>query len=201
MATTINPAVSRVTAAQWFLHLGLFVFGLAVGATVACVAVVAVAAGVEAVAGLAAWAVVAALVIAVAVARDLGVNAPVPYRDVQVPQVLRYLVPPSLLALAFGAHLGTGFLTRFTYSSHTAFMVTLPLVITDPLVVATTILLFAAGKAMVLVAFHRRSPEEVALISERHPGWATYGRQAMRLANGSFSALVLLSALRLGGVI
>jgi hypothetical protein len=80
------------------------------------------------------------------------VGAPVPYRNVQVPQVLRYLLPPSLLALAFGAQLGTGFLTRYTYSTHTAAMLLLPLAINDPAVIVMTVVAFALGKGLVVIA-------------------------------------------------
>lgn len=200
MAMTINPAVSRMSTFRWLLHLGSFVLGVAVGATLAFVAVVTLAAGLQAGGGRAAWAVVACLVIALAIARDLGIQTPVPYRDVQVPQVLRYLLPPSFVALSYGTHLGFGFLTRFTYSSHAAFMLALPLFVRDPLVVAAAILFFAAGKAVVVVAFHGQTGEQITEIRDRHPTWGTRGRQGIRLANALVSALIIVTALRVGGV-
>ena len=111
------------------LAAGVYASGVAVGAALAFVVVASLAAAVEAFGGRRLWIGAGVVVVALAVARDLGVNAPVPYRNVQVPQVLRYLLPPGLLAFTYGTQLGVGFLTRFTYSTHTALMVALPCLI------------------------------------------------------------------------
>src|SRR5881227_3762278 len=151
-STGLNPAVSGARYRRWLGHLILYVVAVAIGAAAAAFVLVILATGMERIGGKIAWVVLAAPVIALAVARDLGARTPVPYRNVQVPQVLRYLLPPSALAVAYGAQLGTGFLTRYTYSTHTAAMLLLPLATHDPVVIALTIAALAIGKGVVVVA-------------------------------------------------
>jgi hypothetical protein len=200
MATSLNPAVSRVSYPRWFLHLGAHVFGVAAGALVAFLVLASFAAGIEAVAGRELWILAGAAVVALAVARDLGAKTPVPYRDVQVPQVLRYLLRPALLAFTYGAQLGVGFLTRYTYSTHTAVLVALPLVVGDPLLVLGSILAFALGKGVVLLASVGTSTDEGPFSIAGRPRWRINGLRLIKLANAATAATLVVTALHVGGV-
>jgi hypothetical protein len=196
MATTINPAVSRATYLRWFGHVGAFTAGVAGGASLALVTLASVAAA----AGERLWIVVGAALVVLAVARDLGANTPVPYRDVQVPQVLRYLLAPGPLALVYGTQLGIAFLTRYTYSTHLAVMVALPLVLVDVRLAAGVILAFAVGKTVVILAFARMSSDDVPRAVDRHPTWRTGGLRLLRAANAFVSTIIVVTALHEGGV-
>jgi hypothetical protein len=200
-STALNPAVSRAGYRRWFGHLAIYVLAVALGAALTWLVVATFATGVEKVGGEITWACAAAVVIALAIARDLGVDTPVPYRNVQVPQVLRYLLPPSLLALSYGAQLGTGFLTRYTYSTHTAAMLLLPFAINDPLVVAMTLAGLALGKGIVVVASVGTTSDEGAGAIDVRLRWRRRGLQIMRSVNAGVAALLVVLSLSLGGVL
>ena len=121
MAFTINPAVSGASYRRWSLHAGLFVVGVGLGAMVTY----AVARSVYrllAIAAPASWLEIALPLIALAALRDLGAQVPVPYPARQVPEWLRHVLSPGWTAISYGSQLGTGFLTRYTYATHAAFV-------------------------------------------------------------------------------
>jgi hypothetical protein len=149
MAMTINPAVSRASYRRWLLHVALFALGVSGGALTTYFAtrgLYLLVSGVSA----SAWLLLAISVLVLAALRDLGAPAPVPYRNgKQVPEWLRRMLPTGAVATVYGAELGTGFLTRFTYSAHTAFAVMLAAQAHAGWI-ALAIAAFAAGKSIVL---------------------------------------------------
>lgn len=185
---TINPAVSRVRYTRWAIHVGLFAVGTAAGA----VASYAVARGLYdlvAIASATTWLVITLPVLALAALRDLGVPAPVPYPGRrQVPEWLRRAVPPGLAAITYGAQLGTGFLTRFTYSTHTAFVALLASQSSSQ-VVGAGVLAFAFSKSVVLLtALAGTSYREFDRnVLQRH---TNRSHQALRLANALLTLAV-----------
>jgi hypothetical protein len=131
MGTTINPAVSGVGTRRWLLHIGVHIAAVALGASLLMALLRAAKSGLELALGTAAWPALAVTLIAVAVLRDVTERTPVPYlTGTQVPEWLRHMVPPTVTAAAYGLHLGLGFLTKYTYSTHMAFIVMLPLLAT-----------------------------------------------------------------------
>jgi hypothetical protein len=196
MALTINPAVSRVSYRRWTLHVVLFVVGVGTGAlviyTITRVLYVLVAA-----ISPSAWLAVTLPLIGLAALRDLGVPAPVPYpARRQVPEWLRGMLPPGLTAIAYGGQLGTGFLTRFTYSTHTAFVA---LLATQPpaAVVAVAVLAFALSKSFVVASSlaGKSYPEFEQRLLRRH---RNRGQTTLRLANAALAvtaAAVLITNL------
>jgi hypothetical protein len=200
-STSLNPAVSRAGYRRWLGHLTVYVLAVALGAAATTFVLVVLSTGVERIGGKIAWFSVAAPVVALAVTRDLGARTPVPYRNVQVPQVLRYLLPPSLLALAYGAHLGTGFLTRYTYSTHTAAMLLLPLATNNPALIVMTIAALALGKGLVVIASAGTTSDEGAEGIDVRLRWRPRGLQIMRCVNAGAAALLVLSSLSSGGVL
>jgi hypothetical protein len=151
MATTINPAVSGVSYRRWSFHVVLYTIGVAMGALLCYAVVYGLYSAITYSLPRWAWLAVAAPFLALVVLRDLGARVRVPYPErTQVPEWLRHVLPPALVALAYGGELGVGFLTRFTYSTHLAFVVALPLVGSARTVLALA-LLFALGKTIVVV--------------------------------------------------
>jgi hypothetical protein len=151
MAATINPAVSGVRVSRWSLHVGIFVIAVAIGAAASYGATYAFFSIVSRLWGLQAWFAVAAAFVVACIARDIGLRSPVPYRNVQVPEWLRRILPPATAAGAYGVHLGIGFLTKFTNSTHLAFLALLPAARPGWLAIVP-IGVFATSKAIVLVA-------------------------------------------------
>lgn len=150
MALTINPAVSRGNRG-WLVDSAFFFAGTLVGATaslVLCLAVV-LALGAVLPGGLVAGLLV--VIVAAAALHDLGLPFPLPYRQRQVPEPLRELLPTSAVALVFGAMLGVGFLTLFTYSTHLALLVAMPFLPSVGAMLAA-VAVFALGKSLVLVS-------------------------------------------------
>jgi hypothetical protein len=86
-----------------------------------------------------------------AVLHDLGVPLPLPYRQRQVPEWLRDVLPAGAVAAAYGFMLGVGFLTLFTYSAQLAAILSLPFLGSLWEVVAVASV-FAAAKTLVLLA-------------------------------------------------
>lgn len=151
MALTINPAVSGVGRRRWILHVGLFALGVSSGALVTYAVVRGVYALVAAISP-AAWLAIALPLIGIAALRDLGLPVPVPYPERrQVPEWLRHVLSPSLTAIAYGGQLGTGFLTRFTYSTHIAFVALLASQ-SSIAVVVVGVLTFAVAKSIVVLS-------------------------------------------------
>lgn len=150
MAMTINPAVSRASYKSWVLHVALFALGISAGAFGTYGATHGLYRLLTAVSPTA-WLIVAVSVLVLAALRDLGARTPVPYRNgKQVPEWLRRMLPPGAVAVAYGGQLGTGFLTTFTYSAHTAFAILLAAQGQIGWVVLA-IVAFAGGKSIVLL--------------------------------------------------
>jgi hypothetical protein len=184
-STTLNPTVSRVGYWHWLFHLLIYAVSLAIGASVAFMVIMVLASGADGVLGSNGWYAVAIPIVALAIGRDLGFRTPVPYRNVQVPQVLRYLMPPSFLAVAYGTQLGTGFLTRYTYSSHTAAMLFLPFVARDNArLIPVAIGVFALGKTIVVIAGAGTSSDEGPLGIDQRLRWRRRGLLLTRQAIG-----------------
>lgn len=190
MATTINPTVSGTSYRRWLGHVGLFAMGVSIGAFLvflASAAVLLTLAAIDPRLSVAA----AATLIAIGVSRDLGLSSWVPYRDrTQVPEWLRKTVWPGFTALAYGSHLGLGFLTRFTYSTHLAFVVVLPFLTTFGGVLLA-IGTYAAGKCIVILlsvagrTYAEFEPRNLYRFRSRRYGW-----RALRLANAAIALLV-----------
>jgi hypothetical protein len=150
MALTVNPAVSR-NRKQWLIHAALFFMGSFVGCIAAAllglsvVELLALVLTGKAVAALAAGAILWAVL------HDLGVPLPLPYRQRQVPEWLRDVLPAGAVAAAYGFMLGVGFLTLFTYSAQLAAILSLPFLGSLWEVVAVASV-FAAAKTLVLLA-------------------------------------------------
>lgn len=123
MGTTLNPAVRRVSLITWGGWVGLFGLAVTVGVLTLAVPARAGFAVASLLAPHQALTFLAVASVAFAVARELGFAVPVPYRNVQVPETWRRVLPGWLLATAFGFQLGLGFSTRFTTSLHTLMIV------------------------------------------------------------------------------
>lgn len=149
MALTVNPAVSGGRR-KWALHTLLFGSGVFLGGLTSVLGVailVALAAGIlseSVVVGI-----IAAALVWAALA-DLGLQLPLPYLDRQVPEWFRDVLPQAAVALSFGAMLGTGFFTMFTYSAHATMLLLLAFQPTTQKIV-WAIGLFALGKTLVLL--------------------------------------------------
>ncbi len=194
MALTINPAVSGGRA-RWALDASAFLLGVFVG-TLATLWVVLVA---ETLVGMLSSARVVALVVAGLVAyaslRDLGFAIPVPYRRQQVPEPLRQMLPPPVVAVLYGAQLGAGFLTPFTYGVHSTYALAAPLLHGALLVAAAG--LFALGKATVLLASaDLRTMDAVAYSSPRRFHLSLIQIVALRATSLGVSAVLVLTLVR-----
>ena len=190
MATTINPAVSGVSYRRWVGHVGLYIAGVSSGAMLTYALTHALYAAVSSVAPPAGWLVVALPLVGLAALRDLGVHAPLPYPALrQVPEWLRQMLPPGATALAYGSQLGTGFLTRFTYSTHTAFVMILASQ-SSVWIVGPAVLAFALAKSVsVLTSLAGTSYpdfEKRILLRQRTSARA---QQALRVANAAMAAV------------
>jgi hypothetical protein len=180
MALTINPAVSGASYRRWSLHVGLFVVGVALGAMVTY-AVTRSLYQLLAIAAPASWLAIALPLIALAALRDLGAQVPVPYPARQVPEWLRRVLSPGWTAISYGSQLGTGFLTRYTYATHAAFVALLATQ-SSVTVVGVAVLAFALTKSIVVVsslAGRSYSEFEQGLL-HRH---RTRGQATLRAAN------------------
>jgi hypothetical protein len=191
---SINPAVGRVSRRRWRLHVGVFALGVSIGALATYVAVRALYVLVATVSP-AAWLAVALPMVGLAAVHDLGMAVPIPYpARRQVPEWLRRVAPPGVTAAAFGAQLGTGFLTRFTYSTHTGFVALLATQ-APPVVVGSAVLIFALTKSIVVAT----SSTDVAPASHERMLLGRFrlrGQGALRVANGVLTiatAAVLLT--------
>lgn len=196
MALTINPAVGGVGYRRWLLHVALFALGVTSGALVTYAIARSLYAAVAEIAPTA-WLAVALPLIAATVLRDLGVHTPVPYpARRQVPEWLRRALPPGPTALLYGGELGTGFLTRFTHSTHTAFVF---LLATQAFGrdVMLVVLAFASAKSIVVVtsAASGSYPELEQRVLRRY---RMTGQTTLRVANALVAAaagVVLIATL------
>jgi hypothetical protein len=96
------------------------------------------------------------------------------------------MVPPGVTATAYGAQLGTGFFTRFTYSTHTAFVALLASQ-GSPVVVGGAVLTFALAKSVVVLSSPagRTYAEFEPRLLRRH---RLRGTTTLRLANALLAA-------------
>ena len=162
MALTINPAVSRGNR-NWLAHSASFTAGTFFGGLIALALSLLTVALLRTVAPEGAVRVLLAAVVVWAALHDLGLPLPLPYRQRQVPEWLRDLLPPGVTALVYGVMLGVGFLTLFTYSAHLAVLAALPL-LGSLTVMLAVIALFALSKSLVLLsAAGASSLEEIPL--------------------------------------
>lgn len=134
------------------------------------------------------------LVVSLGLLRDVGVPAPVPYRDRQVPEGWRRRFPIGVAVAAYGAVLGFGFATRYTTSVPLAFMADLVLV-RSLWIVAAGVAIYAISRTLT-VQSGRISPGSVvagvvaAIRADQPRRWA---RQLVALAaTGSVLVLVLV---------
>ena len=194
MGATVNPAVSGVGYGRWGLHAALYTLGVCCGATI----VYAVAAAAYHLLGgsVRTWLILAIPLLGLVVLRDLGLRVRVPYREgVQVPEWVRQMLGAGSTAFAYGIHLGIGFLTRFTYSGHLAFVLVLPL-LDWPGPVLAAVATFGIGKAVVVFTSvaGKTYPEYERRILFRYRR-RTHGYTALRVANAGLAislALVLI---------
>lgn len=161
MVLTINPAVSRTKGAllaQAFAFLSGSILG---GLTSLLVGLIVLRSlqgtiGSPILTGIVCGAVILAIL------RDFGLPVWLPYRERQVPEGLRELLPAPVVAAEFGFELGVGFLTLFTYSVHLAVVLALPLLDSTTKMLAGVIL-FSLGRTLVLlVGLDAQDPEEIA---------------------------------------
>jgi hypothetical protein len=146
MALTINPAGSG-TRSRWLADTGTFFVGVLLGA-LASAAVIITAVGLLSLFVPRAWLPVTVLPLAgLAVLRELGL--PVPYRNRQVPEWWRSVLPTRLMSLAYGLALGFGFATLFTSAAHTVMLLALPFV-DSAWALLGILAIHAAGKTVVL---------------------------------------------------
>lgn len=145
MALTLGPAVSRPT--DRVVSRVTYGIGMFAGAIMAY-AVIALAETALAQINKAAVVLAVVLFVASAILRDLGVGTPVPYTNLQVAEWLRDLLPLWGVGLAFGWLLGLGFVTKFTYSAHTALLLTMPLVLSVQAAVAV-LAVWVSGRVIV----------------------------------------------------
>lgn len=182
MAVTINPAVSGVSYSRWLAHVAAFGASVGVGAFITYV-LARLLFSALALASPYAWLLFALPLIGLGALRDLGVSAPVPYPERrQVPEWFRRVAPPGATAVVYGTELGIGFLTRFTYSTHLAFIV---LVATQPpLVAGIAVMCFAAFKSIVVLSSPagRSYPEANRRLMKRQNPTA-HGQRILRHAN------------------
>jgi len=150
MALTINPAVSG-TRRRWVLNSFGFTVGAFVGAMVSLLLMLVGVVTLSVLISRGVIVVIAVCIISWAILHDLGVPLPLPYRRQQVPEWLRNVLPPGVVATAFGFQLGIGFLTLFTYSTQLAFLIALPFLSSLGAMIAV-VAMFALGKAIVLFA-------------------------------------------------
>jgi hypothetical protein len=191
MALTINPAVGRKRH-DWLWHGATFTAGVALGATVALLAVTIVTRALEFVSRDLALAA-GTVAIAWAVLHDLGVKTWLPYRQTQVPEAFRDLLPPSVVAFVFGVMLGAGFLTFFTYSIQLAVLVALPYLGGGALLALAA---FSLGKSVVLLT-------AVGAQTVDHVGarfhWTAAGNRLLRGTSATLSLLLVLLLIAIVG--
>lgn len=186
MALTINPVVSR-TRNEFLSSSALFFLGATIGSLIASLIVVVAYAYLIRLIGPAVLLALVALVIVLAILRDFGVRVRLPYRSAQVPEWLRDVLPPPVVAFCFGVLLGTGVLTLFTYSAHLGMLLTIPLLSSGSQIILAA-LLFAAGKTLVIVG--TLGIESLDRVSQRFV-WTPTRLRVLRIT----SALVCLSLL------
>jgi hypothetical protein len=180
MGLTINPAVSGGRR-RWLGRSAAFFVGVFFGGLLTLAGLLALVAVADHVLPIGRLAVVAAAAIAWAVLHDLGFPLPLPYRNRQVPEWLREVLPQSVVAAIFGGMLGIGFLTLFTYSTQLAVFLALPF-LGSVAGMLGVVAIFAIGRTMVLASVARaRSLDEVPVY------WDATGVLVLRMATAAVS--------------
>jgi hypothetical protein len=195
MALSINPAVSGVSQRKFALHILYFWIGLSTGALVTGSAAYLAVSTVRHVLPTPAVAVVCFLPLVLVVLHDAGLPTPVPYPDAQVPEWLRRIVPPGVFSPAYGAMLGMGFLTRYTFSAHFAMIFGVAFLsgLRGVLLVS---LAFATGKIIVfLPAPKKASISELGKQFDARYYIRRHGHFALRAASVAVTAGMLVSLL------
>lgn len=148
MALTINPAGSG-TRGRWFADTGAFFVGVLLGALASAALIITIV-GLLSLFVPRAWLPFMVLpVTGLAMLRELGLPVPVPYRNRQVPEWWRSVLPTRMVSLAYGLVLGFGFATLFTSAAHTVVWVVLPFV-DSAWVLFGILTIYAAGKTVIL---------------------------------------------------
>jgi hypothetical protein len=197
MALTINPAGSG-TRGRWLADAGSFFAGVLVGALTSAAVVMGVV-GLLSLLVPGAWLPLLVLPLAVPVAlRELGLQVPVPYRNQQVPEWWRSVLPTGAVALAYGLMLGVGFATLFVTSAHLVVLLALPFV-GSAWALLGVVAAFAAGKTLVLYLAEGTSShgDVIARLSVAE-STSTTSRWARRVTGLGASALILATLLHVG---
>jgi hypothetical protein len=185
MALTIAPAVSG-TRQRFLTETLIFYLGVVVGGMVSFLGAFVILGAVQAFGGRQAAEIVACGAVLWTAAKDLGLPLWVPYRNGQVPESLRDLLPRQATAAVFGFLLGVGFATYFTYSAHAAMLLGLPF-LTNGWIVALSLLLLALGKTTpVLASIGGRDTDEIGA----HFRWSRYRLRAMRVGTAASAVTV-----------
>ncbi len=188
MVLTINPAVSGGTH-RWLRNWLAFFGGATVGALVTATVSLLMFAAVAFVLSPRGAVVSLTAIILYAALCDIGLPLPLPYRNAQVPEWLRDALPLPIVAATYGALLGSGFLTLFTYSSHLAAFAALPM-LKSTAEIMVVVGSFALGKSVVLAwAIGAESLDEVEARVTLNPRSVS----ALRAANAVVSAFVAWS--------
>lgn len=197
MALTINPAGSG-TRTRWLADTGIFFVGALLGALGSAV-VVSGAVGLLSLVVPRGWLPVTVLPLALlAVLRELGLRVPVPYRNRQVPEWWRSVLPTGLVSLAYGLVLGFGFATLFTSAAHTVMLLALPFV-DSAWALLGILAIYAAGKTSVLfLGQGTESHDDVLDRLSVAESTSTPRRWARHLTALGASAVVLAALLQAG---
>ncbi len=198
MAMTFTPAVCGGRQFRFWLHVFLFWAGAMIGAVATGLAAYGAVQQLRLVLPHGAVAGVAVGLMGVCIARDLGARVWVPYRKQQVPEWLRKMVPTSVSAFAYGAMIGLGFATRYTYSAHSA-MVVGAAFLNLPAIIALAAT-FAAGKSVAVAATPKRAPlSEVGHAFDERFFFRRYGAHTLRAASVLLSSAVAFAIIASSG--
>lgn len=193
MAMTVHPAVSRVSYRRWVGQVLLFAAGAAIGGLVTYGLARAVYLVLAESVSPTLWMALCTVLIGLAVAKQGGLDAPVPYRgQAQVPEWLRWMVLPEFAAAIYGAELGFGFLTRFTFATHMAFVLMLAGV-GNPGTAVIVVCVYGCAKAIVILAAVT-GPSETKCQTRFMQRLPTSGAGVLRLTNAvlAIAAVVVI---------
>ena len=146
-----------------------------------------------------AWLPLVLLPLTVPVAlRELGLQPPVPYRNQQVPEWWRSVLPTGVVALAYGLMLGLGCATLFVTSAHLVVLLALPFV-GSAWALLGVVAAFATGKTLVLyLAGGTSSHGDVIARLSVSESMSTPSRWARRVTGLGASALILATLFHVG---
>jgi len=161
MAVVAGPTVRRTRERLW-LQFAPFMLGATIGALASALVVMVLIATAVFLLGAALTRGIEGLFIIAAIGHDAGFGVPVPYRRKQVPEVWQRAHSPATAFFLYGAVLGLGFATMFTSPAHLAFLAGIPWLRSLPLILGT-VLMFVAGKALVLLTASGISSHESAI--------------------------------------